>query len=77
MKRAVVRTTHAHPTVVAAALEPDNTPELSTRVEGSTVVTTVERETTGGLRATTDDYVSNLAVATRIINDIQISNTNE
>jgi hypothetical protein len=40
-------------------------------------VTTVERETTGGLRATTDDYVSNLAVATRIIDDIQISNTNE
>lgn len=70
----MVRTTHDRPAVVAAALEPDNTPELSTRVEGSTVVTTVERETTGGLRATTDDYVCNLAVATRVIDDIKTSN---
>jgi hypothetical protein len=72
-----VRTTHDRPAVVAAALAPDNTPELSTRVEGSTVVTTVERETTGGLRATTDDYVCNLAVATRVIDDTDTNDNNE
>lgn len=32
-----------------------------------TVVTTVERETTGGLRTTVDDYVVNLAVARKVV----------
>ena len=32
-----------------------------------TVVTTVERDTTGGLRTTVDDYVVNLAVAREVV----------
>ena len=65
--RACIRTTHDDPEIVAAALAPDNTDEMDTRVDGSTVVTTIERETTGGLTRTADDYVSNLAVAQRIL----------
>ena len=66
MKRATVRTTHDRPGVVAAALRPDNTAEMSTRVDGRTVVTTIERDSTGGLRTTVDDYVTNLQVAQRV-----------
>ena len=67
MKRtATVRTTHDRPEVVAAALRPDNTSEMSTRVDGGAVVTTIERDSTGGLRTTVDDYVTNLTVAQRV-----------
>jgi len=65
-RRATVRTAHDRPAVVAAALAPDNTDEMSTRVESGAVVTTIERPTTGGLRTTIDDYVANLTVAQRI-----------
>jgi len=65
--RACVRTTHDDPETVAAALAPDNTDEMETRIDGSTVVTTIERETTGGLTRTADDYISNLTVAQRIL----------
>lgn len=65
--RARIRTTHDQAGTVAAALRPDNTDAMDTRVAGSTVITTMERETTGGLRTTIDDYVSNLAVAERTI----------
>ena len=67
MRRATVRTAHDRPEVVAAALRPDNTAEMSTRVDGRTVVTTIERDSTGGLRTTVDDYVTNLQVAQRVI----------
>jgi len=66
MRRATVRTAHDRPEVVAAALRPDNTAEMSTRVDGRTVVTTIERDSTGGLRTTVDDYVTNLQVAQRV-----------
>jgi hypothetical protein len=67
MKRtATIRTTHDRPDVVAAALRPDNTPEMATRVDDDAVVTTIERDSTGGLRTTVDDYVSNLTVAQRL-----------
>jgi len=66
-RRACIRTTHDDPEIVAAALAPDNTDEMETRVDGSTVVTTIERETTGGLTRTADDYISNLTVAQRIL----------
>ncbi|WP_254838102.1 KEOPS complex subunit Pcc1 [Natronomonas marina] len=67
MKRtATIRTTHDRPEVVAAALRPDNTPEMATRVEDDAVVTTIERDSAGGLRTTVDDYVSNLTVAQRL-----------
>jgi hypothetical protein len=51
---------------VAAALAPDNTAEIDTRVEGATVVTTVQRPTTGSLQSTVDDYVVNLDVAAQL-----------
>lgn len=65
--RATLRTSHEDPAVIAAALEPDNTEEMSTRADPTegTVVTTIERETTGGLRTSVDDYVANLTVAQR------------
>ncbi|WP_142856600.1 KEOPS complex subunit Pcc1 [Salinigranum halophilum] len=69
MRRATVRTTHATPAtaeIVAGAIEPDNTDSMTTRVEGSTVETTIERETTGGLHSSVDDYVVNLTVANRL-----------
>ena len=67
MKRATIRTEHDRPELVAAALEPDNTDEMSTRVDADAVVTTIERDTTGSLRTTADDYVTNLAVAQHLI----------
>jgi hypothetical protein len=39
---------------------------MTTTVEGDAVVTRIERETTGGLRSTVDDYVVNLDVATTV-----------
>ena len=67
MRRAELRTTHAHPDRVAAALRPDNTDSMSTRVDGDAVVTEIERETTGGLQSSVDDYVVNLTVADAVI----------
>lgn len=61
--KAVVRTAHDRPDVVARALAPDHTDEIGTVVAGDLVVTTIERPTPGSLRATVDDYLVNLAVA--------------
>jgi tRNA threonylcarbamoyladenosine modification (KEOPS) complex Pcc1 subunit len=61
-----IRTEHDDAEVVAAALTPDNTAEMDTRVEGSSIVTTIERDSAGGLRTTADDYVTNLTVAQTI-----------
>jgi hypothetical protein len=72
VNRATVRTDHGSPTVaerVAGAVRPDNTAEMVTRVDDATVVTTIEREATGGLHATVDDYVVNLTVATALADD--------
>ncbi|MEM4780357.1 MAG: KEOPS complex subunit Pcc1 [Halalkalicoccus sp.] len=66
MKRIEVRTAHESPALVARAVSPDNTPEIRTRVKDGRVVTTIERETTGGLRTTADDYVVNLTVADEV-----------
>jgi hypothetical protein len=63
MKRAEIRTELDQAALVAAAVSPDNTSEMTTSVEGDTVVTRIERETTGGLQSTVDDYVVNLDVA--------------
>jgi len=62
-RRADLRTTHADPQTVAAAIRPDNTASMTTRVEGDAVVTAIARETTGGLQSSVDDYVVNLTVA--------------
>lgn len=66
-RRAVLTTTHADAAAVAASLTPDNTDSMSTTVEGSTVRTTIDRDRTGGLQSSVDDYVVNLAVAEAVI----------
>ena len=69
MRRATVRTTFPDAEsarAIAAALEPDNTTEMRVTVRGDTVETVIERETTGGLRSTVDDYVTNLRVAQQL-----------
>ncbi|WP_231754679.1 hypothetical protein, partial [Halapricum sp. CBA1109] len=43
-RHARITTRHDDPEVVAAALAPDNTDEMTTRVEGDRVVTTVDRD---------------------------------
>lgn len=63
MKRACVETTHADAATIAAAIRPDNTPSMSTSVDGNVVRTRIDRETAGGLQSTVDDYVVNLTVA--------------
>jgi hypothetical protein len=65
-RRARVATRHADAALVAAAVGPDNTDSMETRVEGDRVVTTIERETTGGLQSSVDDYVVNLTVAAAV-----------
>ena len=69
MNRARFRTRHDDPEAVARALTPDNTEEMDTAVESGVVVTTIERPTTGGLRTTADDYLTNLQVATELTTD--------
>jgi hypothetical protein len=70
-RRIRIRTTHQSETVadaVASALRPDNTAEMETIVDRRAVVTTIERETTGGLHSTIDDYVVNLQVGVELAN---------
>ena len=70
MRRAEIETSHASPDRaerIAAAVAPDNTAEMTTRVEGERVVTTIERDSTSGLQSTVDDYVVNLDVARRTV----------
>ncbi|HMB51574.1 KEOPS complex subunit Pcc1 [Natronoarchaeum rubrum] len=72
MRRATIRSELDDASVIARAIRPDNTDEMDTRVETdedgtpTTVVTEIERETTGGLRTNVDDYVVNVDVATRV-----------
>ncbi|SIR13303.1 hypothetical protein SAMN05421858_1544 [Haladaptatus litoreus] len=71
MRRATIRTELDDADVVAASLDPDNTPEMKTSVEDGEIVTHIERETIGGLQSTVDDYVVNLSVAAQTV---QIAN---
>ncbi|MFO8114481.1 MAG: KEOPS complex subunit Pcc1 [Halorubrum sp.] len=66
-RTATVRTTHADAALVAAALAPDETDSMATRVDGDAIECAVERPTTGGLRSTVDDHVVNLRVADRLV----------
>ncbi|MDG5776919.1 KEOPS complex subunit Pcc1 [Haloarculaceae archaeon H-GB2-1] len=78
MRRATVRTTHGDAETaraVAAAVRPDNTDEMDTSVDDAAVVTTVERDTTGGLAATLDDYVVNLRLAAQLSTDADTNDT--
>lgn len=74
MRRARFRTRHSDPEAVARALAPDNTDQMHTAVENGTVVTTIERPTTGGLRTTADDYLTNLQVASQLTDDTDDTN---
>ncbi|WIV66944.1 KEOPS complex subunit Pcc1 [Natrialbaceae archaeon AArc-T1-2] len=65
-RTATIRTDHDDAALVARAIAPDNTDEMETTVEDGTVVTQIERETTGGLHSTIDDYVINLEVAATV-----------
>ena len=74
---ATLRTTHGSPARaerVAAAVRPDNTAEMTTRVEDDAVVTAIERGTTSGLQSTVDDYVVNIRVAAQLSNQPTQSN---
>ncbi|MGQ3412288.1 KEOPS complex subunit Pcc1 [Natrinema sp. LN54] len=78
-RRATIRTDHDDAALVARALSPDNTDEMTTTVErdgseatadddhAAAIVTRIDRETTSGLRATVDDYVVNLEVAIDVV----------
>ncbi|WP_096393664.1 KEOPS complex subunit Pcc1 [Halorubrum trapanicum] len=66
-RTATVRTRHADAATVAAALGPDETDSMRTRVDGDVVACTVARPTTGGLQSTLDDHLVNLRVADRVI----------
>lgn len=63
MNETTIFTSHEDPTTIAAAVSADNTPEVDTRVEDDAVVTTIRRETLGGLRATVTDYLRAIRVA--------------
>ena len=63
---ATLRSELADAETVARAIRPDNTAQMETHVEDGVLVTTIERDTTGGLRSTIDDYVVNVLVAQRI-----------
>ena len=52
---------------VAAALAPDNTPQMRTDADGDVVRTRIERGTTGGLHASADDYLVNVGVADAVV----------
>lgn len=62
-----LRTQVADADVVAAALQPDNTNEMTTHAEDGVVVTRIERESASGLQSTVDDYLVNLQVATHLL----------
>ncbi len=62
-----LRTAHPRPEVLAAALAPDNTPEIDTRLHEGRVETTVRRDDVAGLRATVQDYLRNLDAADRTV----------
>jgi hypothetical protein len=66
-RTAALRTVHDDPALVAAALRPDDTPEVDTRADDGAVVTRIERDRTGGLARTVDDYAVNLRVADRLV----------
>jgi len=66
MRRATIRSRLDDAATVAAAIEPDDTDQIDTRVEDGTLVATIDRDSTSGLRSTVDDYLVNLDVAAQI-----------
>jgi len=77
---ATVNTEYAAPARaerVACAVVPDNTASMTTRVEGAAVTTDIDRETTGGLQSTVDDYVVNLGVAEAVLDAVEQTATTD
>ncbi|UWG47697.1 Subunit of KEOPS complex [Halanaeroarchaeum sp. HSR-CO] len=71
-RTAIIRTDVSDPEAVAASIRPDNTASITTTVDRpengpDQVVTTIERDSTSGLRSTLDDYVVNCAVADELV----------
>jgi len=62
-----LRTAHPRADAVAAALAPDNTAQIDTRLREERVETTVRRADVAGLRATVQDYLRNLDAADRTV----------
>jgi hypothetical protein len=58
-----ITTVHEHARCVAAALAPDNLRSMSTKGEGTSVITTVTGTQLRSVIASVDDYLMNLAVA--------------
>lgn len=77
--KATIRTTHPAPVVVAEALRPDNTDDISTTVVEDRIETTITRDAPGSVQATIDDYLVNLILAeeTRQRTDIESMTTTE
>lgn len=65
-RTATIETPSEDPAAVAAALRPDNTSSIRTEPDDHCVRTAIERDTTGGLASTVDDYLVNLGVAERV-----------
>lgn len=66
MRRATIRSRLDDAATVAAAIKPDDTDQIDTRVEDGKLVAIIERDSTSGLRSTVDDYVVNLDVAAQV-----------
>lgn len=54
------------PAIVAKAVAPDDTAEMTSRLDEGVLETRIERDAVGGLRSTVDDYVVNLGVALQV-----------
>jgi len=71
--RIILETEHDDPDSVALAISPDNTKEMSTKVERGKIITTVQRDGLSSAGATADDYARNLIVADEILSEKGIS----
>jgi hypothetical protein len=60
---------------IARAVAPDNTASMTTQVAAATVRTEIDRDTTGGLQSTVDDYVFNLGIAERVLDAVDTAAT--
>ncbi|MBS3761454.1 MAG: KEOPS complex Pcc1-like subunit [Halodesulfurarchaeum sp.] len=74
---ATIRSTVDRPDAIAEAIKPDNTTEMDTAVDGDAIVTSIERDSTAGLRSTVDDYVVNLTVALEVARTANRHATND
>ena len=60
---------------IARPVAPDNTASMTTQVAAATVRTEIDRDTTGGLQSTVDDYVVNLGIAERVLDAVDTAAT--